>query len=76
MKLGNTILLGKTERHNFQFSNSVMVTWWAPELVGLEATPAPLTVTLEKYAYFSRTAVFSVRYKDDDRASIHLVLLV
>ena len=44
MKLDNTVLLGETGRHDFQFPKSVMVTWWAPERAGLEATPAPLTL--------------------------------
>jgi len=42
MKLSNTVLSGEMERHDFQFSKSVMATWWAPERVGLEATPASL----------------------------------
>lgn len=57
MKLDNIVLLGETGRHDFQFPKSVMVTWWAPERAGLEATPAPLTVTLENYAYLSGSAV-------------------
>jgi hypothetical protein len=60
MNLSNTALLGETEHNDFQFPKSVMVTWWAPELVELEATPAPLTVTLVKYAYFSETTVCNV----------------
>jgi len=60
MKLSNTALLGETDCHDFWCPKSVMVTWWAPELVELEATPEPLTVTLEKFAYFSGTTVCNV----------------
>jgi hypothetical protein len=73
--LATFLLLGETERQDFQFPKSVMVTWWAPELVGLEATPVPLSVTLEKKCVFYRNYCLQCNVKGR-RQSTHLVLLV
>jgi len=52
-----------------------MVTWRVPVLAGLKATPVPLFVTLEKYPYFSGTAVYNTTYRDGDRAHVSAACL-